>query len=184
MVRVWGYFGMLHPRKGVPTKARALTGLAGAVLVLTAATPGAYGLSKVGPASPALSIANESRSQVVTLHDLAVSVIRPKGIPANVISGSAQRLGASFLSEATACSAIGGGAQSPAGELAVSLRSYGSLAGEVASGARKGSVPANFATTLRLNDKIWLKALSSLDKADHVNLLSGVPALLYTAGAG
>jgi len=157
----------------------ALAALATLTLVLASiSTPALAGTdSKL---SRAVSIAAQSRTNVVTLHDLAVSVGEPMP-PEKVIRVSVQGLEVTFAKEAKACKAIGASASSPTGILAASLLTYGNLATEVVAATKEKhpSMTAGFTKALKANDKKWLKALTALGKADHVNLLKEIPTLLY-----
>jgi hypothetical protein len=131
--------------------------------------------------SQAVAIASESLSNVVTLHDMAVSVGKGNGIPDSVVHSSGQRLEVIFASEGHAASALDQTSSSPTGSLAASLVSYSGLASKVvaATGDKPSALGTSFTTTLMANDKRWEAALSALGKADHVNLLKEVPKLLY-----
>jgi hypothetical protein len=153
--------------------------LAFLALTLSAAPAGAA--AKPTALARAVAIAAESRSPVVTLHDLAVSVGQAHGLPGNVVHSSAQHLEVTFETEARAASALGAASSSPTAALASSLAGYDSLTSQVVSATSKSpaSLPASFSKLLLANDKKWLGALGALGKADHVNLLSEVPTLLY-----
>jgi hypothetical protein len=153
--------------------------LFGATGAAASAAPGP--LTKLGQA---VAIASESRYQVVTLHDLAVSVGRLKGVPVGVTRSSAQRLGAAFLAEAAELGSLAPRAKSPTAELAASLRSYSGFATEVAKSSTQSFMPAGFSPALAVTDHEWLAALKGLGKADHANLLKEVPTLLYPAPPG
>jgi hypothetical protein len=177
----FGPHGVLRPSPRAMARAGAV--LVGISLALVTTVAPASATPKKAPTklSRAVAIASESRSQVVTLHDLSVSVGQANGMPEKVIHSSAQHLEVTFTTEATAARAIGAVASSPTGALASSLRSYESLAVQVVSATTKKnpSMTASFSKALAANDKKWLGALADLGKADHVNLLKEVPTLLY-----
>jgi hypothetical protein len=153
--------------------------------VLATLTPAGASTKPSGKAasklSQAVAIASESLSNVVTLHDMAISVGKTNGIPASVIHSSSQRLELSFASEDQATRALDQPSSSPTGALAASLVNYGALAAKVVAATTNKPSPLgpSFTKELMTNDKRWEAALSALGKADHVNLLKEVPKLLY-----
>jgi hypothetical protein len=173
-------------RRQRPRCAHAAAVLSGSCLALALLASAASATTTTASKAPsklsqAVTIALESRYQVVTLHDLAVSLGHKNAIPAGIIRTSAQNLEGTFVTEGNACSAIGASASSPTNSLAVSLRTYSHIATELAQSAagKARSVPAAFSTNLAANDKRWKAALLALSKSAHTNLLKEVPTLLY-----
>jgi hypothetical protein len=128
----------------------------------------------------AARLASQSISEVVTLHDLALTVKPGSGAP-RALSSFAQ-LATTFATEAQACTAIG----PPAASLGRTLSVYHHLASEIAASAGKTSatLPSAFTVTIKANDKKWKSALTAIGRADHSNLLKTVPKLLYATGTG
>lgn len=170
--------GTTWPRRGLVTVI---------CLVLTSAgAPSAWAATKAPAKVPvklsrALAIASESRGEVITLHDLSVSIGNKKGIPAGVVDSSAKNLQTQFHAQAAAARALAQPSSSATGALTASLSSYAGFAGEVSKAAASEgrALPADFIKELAGTDKRWETALSSLGRAAHVNLLKDVPKLLY-----
>ena len=128
----------------------------------------------------AATLASQSISEVVTLHDLALTVKPGSGAPR--ARNSFAQLATAFATEAQACTAIG----PPAASLGRTLRVYHQLASQVAASAGKtnATLPSAFTVTIKANDKKWEAALTAIGKTDHLNLLKTVPKLLYATGTG
>ncbi len=171
---------MSGPQLRTTRRVGAVAASAFVALALTGAAP-ALAAAKPTVLARAVAIAADSRSPVVTLHDLAVSVGQAHGLPGNVVHSSAQHLEVTFASEAQAARALGAPSSSPTAALASSLLGYDSLTAQVVSATSKkvASLSPSFSKVLLANDKKWLGALGALGKADHVNLLKEVPTLLY-----
>jgi hypothetical protein len=159
----------------------ACASLAIAVTAPAASASGTTAAKTSSKLSQAVTIALESRYQVVTLHDLAVSLGHKNAIPAGAIRTSAQNLEGTFITEGKDCGSIGASASSPTNSLAISLRTYGQFATELAQSASSetGTISKAFSANLAANDKRWLAALAAISQAAHTNLLKEVPTLLY-----
>jgi hypothetical protein len=161
--------------------AGSLVAALGVVLVVGASTPASTATTKApSKLAKAVAIATESVSQVVTLHDMAVGLGKPNGVPPIAVRATAQGLVAPLQSEAASARALGAPAKSPTAVLAACFAGYSVFAGEVAMA--KNAVPPGFSEKLAAEDARWRRALADLDNAGHVDLLKQVPALLYPNG--
>ena len=148
------------------------------VLGSAAVAAGGAGTSKL---AKAVVIAGESRYQVVTLHDLAVSMASPLTNPLKLIHGSALSLEATLEKEQRSALALDSPPSSATALLAKSLHVYAGLAAQLAAvhSTKPTTMPAAFFKALAANDSKWRSALQRLDTAAHVNLLKEVPPLLF-----
>jgi hypothetical protein len=130
--------------------------------------------------SPVVIVAEQSRANVVELHELAVSAGRTSMHP-GTIPASAKGLEASLRSELATVNVVHPKASSANGILEGSLTSYLGLATTLANSTTTSTkrLPSSYFTHLRAIDGRWRKALTSLGKSSHQNLLAGMPALPF-----
>ncbi len=160
----------------------------GVVALVTVCLLGVLGITSVAASEAATSkiakavvIAGESRYQVVTLHDLAVSMASPLTNPLKLIHGSAVSLEATLKKEQRSALALDFPPSSATALLARSLHVYADLAAQLAAvhTSKPKTMPAAFFKALAANDSKWRSALKRLDATGHVNLLKEVPPLLF-----
>jgi hypothetical protein len=158
------------------------------VALVTVCLLGVLGITSVAASEAATSkiakavvIAGESRYQVVTLHDLAVSMASPLTNPLKLIHGSAVSLEATLKKEQWSALALDFPPSSATALLARSLHVYADLAAQLAAvhTSKPNTMPAAFFKALAANDSKWRSALKRLDATGHVNLLKEVPPLLF-----
>ncbi len=182
-----------QPRTGARTARWLRGGLAGVAVtaigvgILAAPVAGAAtkpAKSHQPPAlsrtSPSVVVATQSRAEVSELHDLAVSAGRP-GTPPGSIPASAKGLAGSLRSELATVKVLHPKASSANGVLEHSLTSYLGLATTLANSTTTSTkrLPGAYFTNLRTVDNRWRKALKSIGKSSHQNLLAGMPPLLF-----
>jgi hypothetical protein len=130
--------------------------------------------------SPAVVVAEQSRAEVAELHDLALSAGQA-GRHSGAIPASAEGLETSLRSEQAAIKALHPKASSADGVLERSLTNYLGLATRLANSTTASTkpLPSSYFNNLRSTDSRWRKALMSLGKSSHQNLLAGMPPLLF-----